>query len=226
MKFITEDDLRDLYRKEPFTKYDLGPGERLTPGARQYLMDKGINMFDDGPYVNKPVTSVKPQVAAPEKSCTWKKKKIHCRLRSTQALFLQTSEELLSGDATVGESLLELSKQFASVVSEIEGKGKAEDLCCDECTGIKADNFSLDIDDCFEITEEHLQLKKGRDIVILHRLRCMVREIEPTLLEIYEGTSEENTVCKEAIGKINQIVNTLNRMICSVAGGKVCMRNC
>ena len=30
MKFITEEDLRDLYKKQPFTDYDLKEGERLT----------------------------------------------------------------------------------------------------------------------------------------------------------------------------------------------------
>ena len=52
MKFITEDDLRDLYKKEPFMDYDLQPGERLTPGARQFLLDRGINLNDDDPFLN------------------------------------------------------------------------------------------------------------------------------------------------------------------------------
>lgn len=45
MKFITEEDLRDLYKRQPFTNYDLQPGERLTPGARQFLVDRGIDMY-------------------------------------------------------------------------------------------------------------------------------------------------------------------------------------
>ena len=40
MKFITEDDLRDIYRKDPFTSYEIQPGARLTPGARQFLQDR------------------------------------------------------------------------------------------------------------------------------------------------------------------------------------------
>ena len=52
MKFITEEDLRDLYKKEPFMDYDLQPGERLTPGARQFLLDRGINLYDDDPFLN------------------------------------------------------------------------------------------------------------------------------------------------------------------------------
>ena len=46
MKFITEEDLRDLYKKQPFTDYDLKEGERLTPGARQFLVDRGVDMYD------------------------------------------------------------------------------------------------------------------------------------------------------------------------------------
>ena len=52
MKFITEEDLRDLYKKQPFMDYDLQPGERLTPGARQFLLDRGINLYDDDPFLN------------------------------------------------------------------------------------------------------------------------------------------------------------------------------
>lgn len=47
MRFITENELRDLYRQEPFTSFTLQTNERLTPGARQYLLDHGINMYDE-----------------------------------------------------------------------------------------------------------------------------------------------------------------------------------
>ena len=50
MKFITEQDLRDLYKKQPFMDYDLQPEERLTPGARQFLLDRGINLYADDPF--------------------------------------------------------------------------------------------------------------------------------------------------------------------------------
>ena len=58
MKFITEDDLRILLKKEPFTVYDLPGGTRLTPGARQFLVDKKIPITDD-PMMTKP-KGIKP----------------------------------------------------------------------------------------------------------------------------------------------------------------------
>ncbi len=41
MRFITENELRDLYRQEHFTSFTLQTNERLTPGGRQYLLDHG-----------------------------------------------------------------------------------------------------------------------------------------------------------------------------------------
>lgn len=36
MKFITEEELRDIYKKEPFTNYELMPETRLTPGQGSF----------------------------------------------------------------------------------------------------------------------------------------------------------------------------------------------
>ena len=51
MKFITEDDLRTIYRDKPFTSFDIEPDSRLTPGARQFLQDRQINVFAAGTFV-------------------------------------------------------------------------------------------------------------------------------------------------------------------------------
>lgn len=39
MRFITESELRDAWRDEPFATYRPPAGARLTPGARQFLID-------------------------------------------------------------------------------------------------------------------------------------------------------------------------------------------
>jgi hypothetical protein len=59
---------------------------------------------------------------------------------------------------------------------------------------------------------------------VLHSLRCNLRELEAGILEMYDGHPVENDLRKELIGKVNQIVNTLSQLICSVAGGKICQR--
>jgi len=223
MKFITEEELRDLYRKEPFTTYEIEPGARLTPGGRQFIADRGINMFDNETCTKKNTVNVKQQSALPEMKNNWKQKKLYSKIKSMEALFLLTGEELLSRDVFLAQSIINLGKQFSGIKNIVEGKGSAENLCCTECTGINTDNFSDDLDDCFEITAFYMQLTKGREIIILHRLRCGLREIEPVVLELYEG-NDDNELCKEAIGKVNQIVNTLSKMICCVLGGEKCQR--
>lgn len=224
MKFITEEDLRDLYRKEPFTTYELEVGARLTPGGRQFLSDRGINMFDNDPCIKKNTENIKKPSAPLEKKNNWKQKKLHSKMKSMEVLFLLTEEELLSRDVFLAQSVINLGKKFSNIKNAVAGISPAESICCKECTGINANNFSDDLDDCFDITEFHMQLAKGREIIILHRLRCALREIEPVVLELYEGSNDENELCKEVIGKVNQIINTLSQMICSVFGGKECQR--
>ncbi|GCD08832.1 ethanolamine utilization protein [Clostridium tagluense] len=226
MKFITESDLRDFNKIEPFTTYELEPGARLTPGARQFLSDHRINMYENDPFTKKSTVNVKekqpPEV--PEKKNNWKKKKLSSKMKSMEALFLLSEQELLSEDVFLAQRVINLGKQFTCIKNAAEGKGSAENLSSAECTGVNADKFSDDLDDCFEITEFHMQLAKGREIIILHRLRCNLREIEPVVLEVYEGSNEDNELCIEIIGKVNQIVNTLSQIICSVLGGGKCQK--
>lgn len=47
MRFITEDDLREIYKNAPFTTYEPKEGTRLTPGAREFLGDRGIRLYDE-----------------------------------------------------------------------------------------------------------------------------------------------------------------------------------
>ncbi|QAT42369.1 ethanolamine utilization protein [Aminipila luticellarii] len=235
MKFITEEDLRDLYRSEPFTTYEMEPGTRLTPGARQFLADRGINMFDDQPFVKKYVvttsedaTNVKAEGKNPEagqkKQISWKEKKLYCKMKSMEALFLSTGQELLSKDVFLAQSVINLGKQFAGIRAFAEGKGLGEVVCCQECSGMNGENFCEDMEDCFDITEFHMQLEKGKEILSLHKLRCALREVEPAIMEAYEDQPNEMKRSEEMIGKVNKIVNALSQMICSAVGGKECQK--
>lgn len=219
MRFITEEELRDKYRKEPYTIFQLEEGARLTPGARQFLSDRGIGMSDGMPVPAK-------AAARPSKMNDREKKKVVYMMKSAEAMFLMAGEELLRGDQTLAQSVIDLGKQFTAVKNAFNSSETPDSLCCKECTGINEKNFSDELDDCFEITDVHIQLKKGRDIVLLHRLRCSLKELEANILEMSEGRTEEIKFISELAGKLNQIVNTLSQMICSVVGGKICQKNC
>lgn len=216
MKFITEEDLRDRYKKEPFTEYKLEPDTRITPGARQFLMDRGIQGFEDAPLKNKSTAAEKREPAAPEpakKSCS---KRLYRKMKWMEALLLDSAQELLSRDVLLAQKIIALSKSFIGVTNAMVDDNPCSTICIQSCTGINEENFSNDMDDCFEITEFHIQLGKGREIIVLHKLRCALREVEADLAESPEGN--------EAAEKVRQIINTLSQLICLTVGGEKCQK--
>lgn len=222
MKFITEEDLRDLYKKQPFTNYDLQPGERLTPGARQFLVDRGIDMYDRNDPFSKPAAAKQEAKAAdPPKAGERKKKKYCSRMKSLQALFLLTAEELLKKDILLSQQLTGLYRQFALLETAADGTCQGSDLCCSPCTGINTENFSEDLGPCFEITEFHMQMERGREMLLLTRLRSEIAELEADL----EDFLPPGEACSQVSRRLNQIMNTLSQMICSALGGKECQRS-
>lgn len=223
MKFITEEDLRDLYRKQPFTDYDLQPGERLTPGARQFLVDRGINMYDENdPFINPGAKTAEPETKPDKAPADSRKKKKFCsRMKSLQALFLLTAEELLKRDICMSQQLTGLYRQFSCLGTAAEGTCEAADLCCKPCSGINGENFSQSLGECFAITEFHMQMEKGREMLLLARLRSQLEELDADLADFISDEAMQEQVS----GKLNQIINTLSQMICGALGGKECQRS-
>jgi ethanolamine utilization cobalamin adenosyltransferase len=46
LRIITEIELRDLYKKEPFETYKLPPSVKITPAGRQFLNDRRIKIIE------------------------------------------------------------------------------------------------------------------------------------------------------------------------------------
>lgn len=226
MKFITEDDLRDLYRTEPFTEYEVEPGTRITPGARQFLADRQIILYDTENPRKKQMTEKQNQTMLPPQSVSIDlcNKKLCVRIQSLEAMFLTIAEDLLERDILLAQKVISLKKSFSEIKEVLDHGTACHPLICEECTGINQDNFSQDLGDCFEITEFHIQLGKGREIIRLHRLRCALRELEFDIQEFFSGCDDENIQCQEMNGKVNQIINTVSQMICYTAGGEKCQR--
>jgi len=221
VKFVTEEDLRDLYKIKPFTDYVLEPSARMTPGARQFLTDRGISTNDDDSASAGKNEIREPTAVLAEKKNDYKSKKLNSIMKSVEAKFFLTEQELLSRDVLLAQSVICLGKQFSCLKNAVKSKVTVEDLRCKECTGIKNDNFSDDLEDCFEITEFHIQLEKGREIAILHQLRCALDEMISDIQELFK---DESGQCEELVGKVNQIANSLSQLICSTYGGKKCLR--
>lgn len=226
MIFITEDDLRDLYKIEPFTDYEIKPGTRITPGARQFLADRGINMFDNVSWKNKK-SLIKKQgyssIGRKKKLCVLR---LEIKLQFISALFLDAMESFLKMDVVLAQQTGLLYKCFSSLKSFL-GEGDTStinELSFEGCTGIHLDNYSDNMEDCFDITDFHIQLEKGKEIIILHKLRCALREFELDILEARECNDGDNKPPEEMLIKVNQIINILSQYICCAAGGKTCQK--
>ncbi|WP_350343928.1 cobalamin adenosyltransferase [Proteinivorax tanatarense] len=216
MKFITEKKLRDFYSKGSFDTFELGREERLTPGGRQFLLDRGIKIVDQFSRKSKTKRQNKKEKNVKENN---KIKMLHYKSKSIQALFFLTAQELLQKDIILAQKVIDLSK----CLPQLKNDNKQNTTIFTEnenCPALNKDNFSEHVSDCIEITEFHIQLEKGREIIALHRLRCAVRELEQYVFELFEDGEQKQGIERN----INQIANTLSQTICSIVGGTKCQK--
>ena len=93
MRFITEDELRTCYKKEPFTSYQLEDGIKLTPGARQFLQDRGILMFQGSKSSVQNGNVPKRKIITDETGCDISNKKFLLKVRVRPRLGPRTPYE-------------------------------------------------------------------------------------------------------------------------------------
>ncbi len=224
MKFITEEYLRDLYRKEPFDTYKLQQGQRLTPGAAQYLSDRRIKMNDDALKSNKNVSKSNQAETIKEtvSNNLNLNKKLCCKLKSMEAVFLVTSSEILKDDIILAQNIINLGKKISNIRNFVNGEGVLETIHCKECTFMNSSNFTTELEDCFEITEFHMQLEKSNAILKMHTLRCALGELQFEIIENFK--SDDEILKNRIIENVNSIINSLSQLICLAVGGKECQR--
>ena len=63
-----------------------------------------------------------------------------------------------------------------------------------------------------------MQTEKGRQILLLHRLRCELYEVQVTVMEV-------RCTNKAVTERLNQIINCISQLICKAFGGGECLRN-
>ncbi|GAB6181266.1 hypothetical protein JCM14036_25850 [Desulfotomaculum defluvii] len=217
MKFITEMELRDLYKTEPFTTYVLEPATKITPGARQFLVDRRVTLVQAQCSESKKQNTDESDKTPARQH--WGTLRLRKRMDYIDSLFLLIAAELLNaGDAVLSEEVLALGKCFRNLQhaerentspDNIQFWGWSEDE-------IKKRSDNLEI----EISEFHIGLANGKEIALLNHLRASLREVEPILLEIF--WDEEKQVCsrQELIDTLYLIINILCIMMWKCLGGQ------
>ena len=146
MKFLTENDIRQIEKNIGLEEFTLGEKEKLTPGARSYLMDRGIRL-----------TSNK------EKS---KKNRIirekNFNLDYLEAVFFKLSYSLLSYNNIISKEIFDYGKLFNSN----DGLLKSEIISL----------FNIDEETCeeAEIEFEDIQSEEGKIVVEINYLKALL----------------------------------------------------
>jgi len=219
MKFITEIELRGLYKAEPFATYVLEPDTKITPGARQFLVDRRVTLVQAQCSDDKKSNIHEPnQIQLRENWCT---QRLLGRMECVESLFLLVAAELLhAGDAVLSEEIMALGKCFRNV-RKAEREQIPPDIIqfwgwSEEEIKKRSDNLEKFVD----ISEFHVGLENGKEVALLNYLRASLREVEPTLLEAY--WNEEQQVCsrQDLIDTVNLIINILCIMMWKCLGGK------
>lgn len=222
MRFITEEDLRALYRKEAFTDYCILDGTRLTPGGRQYLADRKIKVI---------LKEQKSQIDEDSKTSqqnlmdSLQIRELKVKMDSVESVFLMVEQELLAEDILTAQKIMELRKQFTCIKNAIVTKHFEQNLDFLDCQGMKKEQITQIscYEDCFPIEEIHVQLKNGKQIVQLHRLRCVLKELYISALKL-EPEYKTELPFKEIKEEMNKLIHTISQLICTEVGVTKCQR--
>lgn len=217
MKFITEMELRDLYKKESFATYVLEPDIKITPGARQFLVDRRVTLVPaQGSDCKKSSGGKENQVVRVQKN--WSTLRLQARMESMESLFLLTAELLHSGDADLSEEVMALGKCFRNV-RNAERERIAPDNFQFSGWSEEIKKRSLKLGKNIDIGESHPGVSRGKEVALLNYLCASLREVEPVILEVY--WNEEKQVCsrQDLIDSVNLIINVLYMLMCKCLGG-------
>ena len=240
MIYITEQNLRDLYSKQAFESFTLVEGERLTPGARQFLSDRQISIVDptdvkpsktatiqlDGSeeYSSEQAAEEKePETAAqcPACSCedasasgsvpTGCSDQLTARFCALQALYLKQATEIYAQNQTLANEIFDMECSLCS----IENGSDINILTPGPCSGMTAEDLKCPHRECFHITRAMLLANHGAEVAVLHYLRGET-------YRFYYDNAEALSQLQKV--RVAYLVNLLSQMIHRTVGGSLCQK--
>ncbi|KGK85067.1 ethanolamine utilization cobalamin adenosyltransferase [Desulfosporosinus sp. HMP52] len=219
MKFITEMELRDLYRREPFTTYSLEPDTKITPGARQFLVDRRVTLVQNQANVDKQQPSDTSNQAQSRES--WMILRLLGKIDCLESLFLLIAAELFHfGNAILSEEVIELGKCFQNVKKAERGQITSEKIQFWGWSEEEISDRSAKLEKQVDLSEFQVESENSKEIALLNYLRASLREIEPAILEAYWNEEKQSCSRQDLIDSVNLIINILGMMIWKCLGGK------
>ncbi len=189
MLFITEEDLKGQYRQRPFETFQLQLETRLTPEARQFLIDRQVTIIQEKKRgATQSVSNVHKEILS---SC-----------KKVSSFLLLGLSLLLDSHLTLAEEVMDWHEHLISVQKAYE-KGQPipqSDLVSNTELGI----------DC-EIRSFHVQLPQGRALAILN---CFNTSLAELLTQItYQLETTENVDCQQLQTELYKIKSAISATI-------------
>ena len=216
MRYITEMDLRDLYHEEPFATYYLAAGNRLTPGARQFLTDRRIpcETAREDEQEKKPDTA--PVDEETESVPSWQLLKLWHTLEHAESLILLTAEWFSRhGEHLAAEDFTALARTLQRTRLACEKGELPPALTFWNCTESelheKADNTVLPLGLEKLPEDEALRAK----LLMLNHLRTYLQMLEPLVMETQSWHRDTGP---ERYEGLIHILHSLNDVLCIMMG--------
>lgn len=223
MRFITEYDLRARFNEQPFTDYQMETDTRLTPGARQFLSDRRINISEDNVKTRSGVPDESPKKEETDRNHSLAMAKLLGDMEILEAEFLVVTSQIIETDIEIAGQMSKTGRRFGRIKSFIAEETADTGICSEGCAGMDKEECGQDMGDCFEITDLYIQSANGRIIVQMNALRARLRAMRIHIEEALSTAGQEKrlTAATEAV---NRIINELSQMICMAAGVKECRK--
>lgn len=217
LKFITEEYLKNIYRKTPFSEYFLNKNEKLTPGGREFLSDKHIKLLLEGETSKKEIiTQEKSKIKDIEtkeintlensneiKECKLNNKKIVIKTKMAMLLFYKFGNLYLKKDLEFSKKILTVGKLLENLKKYLEGR----------ITNLEIDSKLKNIGSAkidFEMDEIYIYQENNSKILELYYLSSVVEELNCLIEEDFKN--EE---------KIKNYMNILLEMVYAIIKGTI-----
>ena len=242
MIYITEQNLRDLYAKQAFESFTLVEGERLTPGARQFLADRQISIVDptevkpyktasiqiDGSEEYQAEEAKTPAVPAVDAACDTTVPIPEAAVSSDDGE--KACSEKLQGRFCALEALYlkhatEIYAQNQTLANEIfdmecslcsiEAGSDLNILVPGPCNGMSSEDLKRPHRECFHMTRAILLANHGAEAAMLHYLRSET-------YRFYCENAQELTEVQRM--RVAYLINLFSQMIHKTIGGTLCQK--
>lgn len=144
VKFVTETELRTRYEQMPFDVYLLEPGARLTPGARQFLIDFKVAWNDDTcPFGMRHATDHAPLATVVDDS---NERSVHDGVNDAEAASVEadvdTADEHEDIVDDIEDSIMACAAQFTCLAALIRDDHPA---FAQRCCALSAQLMQIDV---------------------------------------------------------------------------------